>query len=545
MSGNVPLLDGDASERHSTRTNNGNASHRYSRLSNEPISPTAADPMWARRMGATASSCASSVISPIANGDRSISSPERAHTFSPLHSAYKDESFFNLSLEGGFRRHFLHKNAHESGIRFEDRPACWSEPLSQSRFEWTDAAPFISFFGGLTQSESIVGTGNSKFATSVALFKAMVCTGITFTPAATAKCGWVFAIVAFPCLAVLCVLGVQLLIHCMKLYTSHRSFAELAHDAYGPHGRTVVNLSIVLTQSAFCAVYLLFAADSVPLLCGIARTSPYFHAAQLATLLGEIALFVPLSWLREIGALNVVNELGSAGILFGIVSMLGMFSKLLYDNGVHPDVEKFDSASWPIFVGVAGYTFEGIAAILPIYQALEVDSKHQWPFVFIGVIFFVTCMLTSVGVLGYMALGPNVCTVVLESLPNSWLKTVMQGVYVFAIICSFPLQFFPVPKIVEATLVPTKFLTDQNSRILRGGFVCALAAIAYGCRRNLGEMVEVVGSLLAVPLMLVMPVCIHLSLRNDSSCGVRVLDVCLLLVGISLTATCTVVSLTD
>lgn len=425
-----------------------------------------------------------------------------------------------------------------------ERPKEWNEPLDMMELEWNDAAAFVTFFGGLTRSETIKG-GNSIPATTVALFKALVCSGITFTPAATAKCGWMFAVFAYPVLAVLAICGVQYLTRCMQLYTTHRSFADLAFEAYGATGHTVINWSIVLTQSAFCSIYILFVAKTVPPLIGIPQSSPYYQVAQLTTLIVETAFFIPFSWVREVKNLTVVNKFGSAGILFGIFVMISMFGSTVLEHGVHPDAVAVEKYSWPQFVGVAGFTFEGIAAILPVHQAMEPQAKKYWTPVFLTMIAFVTVCLVSVGVLGYMAVGPNVETLALESLRPSWMTTTSQLVYCGAIVCSFPLQFFPVPNIIEAVLYEgnTSSLTAYRSRLLRAIYILALSSLAYSCRDHLEAMVEVVGSLLAIPLMIIFPAMIHLQLRGYKSGRDMAIDGFMILIGCAITAICTLTSL--
>eukprot|EP00397_Hematodinium_sp_SG-2012_P031432 GEMP01033367.1.p1 GENE.GEMP01033367.1~~GEMP01033367.1.p1 ORF type:complete len:561 (+),score=92.52 GEMP01033367.1:197-1879(+) len=547
------ILGTSLSAPNSTRTSPSNSTNCFyhkidaTSLEGDVSALSAKEPQWASRTRAnemridvecTSDATKYSTDSGLVERERSRS-PNRSASYTAISSAGKDSTYADLARAGGFRRHYLHLSAATTGVNINDRPVCWSEPLDL--VTWSEASPYINF-GGLRKSERISGAGNSVFSTAVAIFKAMVCSGITFTPAATAQCGWMFALVIYPCLAAMCVIGVQLLTHCMKLYDSHRSYADLAHSAFGIQGRYVVYASIVLSQSAFCSIYLLFVAESLPLVLGVSHSSPHFRFAEFGVLVLQTAFFVPMSWMQQVRHLNVVNEVGSAGIMFGILVMISLFSRLVYENGIHPQAVPFEVSTWPVFIGVAGYTFEGIAAILPIYQAMDDSKKDEWPLLFASVIAVVCLFLVSVGVAGYCAVGPNVHTVALQSLPDSWLKTVTQLVYLLALICSFPMQFFPVPVILEAH-APAGTLTKENSRALRSCFVCMLSTMAYICRKHLGELVEVVGAVLAVPLMIVFPAAIHLRLRGLESFAATVADVLLILVGVAVTVICTVVSI--
>jgi len=354
----------------------------------------------------------------------------------------------NLAREGGFRRHFLRSRADACGISPLDRPKCWEEPLTVS-INWNEATPFMKF-GGLTSNESFVHQ-NSTFVTAVSIFKAMVCSAIMLTPAATAKGGYVFVCMCYPLFGLACLTGVYLIVKCLDTFATNASFADLCYQSYGKWGSRMLNFSIAMSQTCFCAMYLIFIAENVPVIAGLTYDSRYFQSIEILTLTISTVLFIPITWIKDIHNFSIINEIGSAGILFTIIVFIGGSIRVLIENGVHQDAIKFEPDTWPRFLGVASYTFEGLAVLIPIYQAMHPLEKECWMPLFSTVLLAIMTLLMGVGVLGYLAFGPEVRPIALESLPDSWLKTFTQVVYLVALLCSLPLQYFPVPMTLEAS----------------------------------------------------------------------------------------------
>jgi len=373
--------------------------------------------------------------------------PTSPRSYSFPSAKLESTKYDELAREGGFRRHFLQVKADAIGMDPSARPKCWDEPLTV--YNWNDATPFAKF-GGLTTHESFAYQ-NSMFETAVSIFKAMVCSAIMLTPAATAKGGYIFVCICYPIFGLLCLAGIYLIIQCLGLFAYHVSFADLCYYAYGTWGSRLLNFSIAMSQTCFCAMYLIFVAENVPLIMGLTYGSLYFQSIEILALIISTVLFIPITWIRDIHHFSAINEIGSAGILFAVFVMLGGSIKVLMDNGVHHDVMKFEPNTWPRFLGVACYTFEGLAALIPIYQGMGPMDKLYWMPLFSGVLLLILALLMSVGVLGYLAFGPDVRPIAIESLPNSWLKTTSQFVYLSALLCSLPLQFFPIPLTLETS----------------------------------------------------------------------------------------------
>ena len=197
-------------------------------------------------------------------------------------------------------------------------------------------------------------------------------------------------------------------------------------------------------------------------------------------------LYFPLSWVRRIQYFSLTSLIADAFILLGlgyifyydIVKILTSgpavdWVSWVFSHKIQLQMQVYiNTESFPIFIGTALFSFEGICLILPIAESMKKPEKFgQVLSVTILVCGALFCAVGMFGIchippvlphictpLGYLALGSQVSTIVFLDLPGSPTVALVQFGYVLAIMLSFPLTLYPAIRITE-TIIFVRALT--------------------------------------------------------------------------------------
>lgn len=350
------------------------------------------------------------------------------------------------------------------------------------------------------------GSGqNSPTNAALLLLKSFVGTGVLFLPRAYLSGGMLFSN--------LVLLGVALLsYYCFVLLVSTRlkiegSFGDMGGILYGKWMRSVILFSIVLSQIGFVAAYIVFTSENLQAFikavsdCKTSISIPYL-------ILMQMVIFLPFSLLRDIGKLGFTALIADAFILIGLGYLFYYDVLTLATDGL-ADIILFNKRDWPLFIGTAIFTFEGIGLIIPIQESMKHPEK--FPRVLFLVMIIITVLFTTMGAVSYAAYGSKTETVVLLNLPqdNKFVNTV-QLLYSVAILLSTPLQIFPAIRIVETELFTRSgkynpYIKWQKN-VFRFFVVMLCAGIAWGGADNLDKFVALVGNFACIPLVFLYPV---------------------------------------
>lgn len=245
-------------------------------------------------------------------------------------------------------------------------------------------------------------------------------------------------------------------------------------------------------------------------------------------ILAQIAVFVPLAMIRRIQKLSAFALIADLFILIGLVYLYYYDFFTLSQHGI-ADVEwTINYASFPMFIGTAVFTYEGvglgkhfyvyvyhlftISLVIPITESMAEPEK--FPKVLSGTMIFITAIFLSVGFISYLAFGSQVQTVILLNMPGTAAVNTVQGLYALAICLSIPLQLFPAIRIIETGLFTRSGKYDNlvkwQKNMFRFVSVLVCAAIAIAGSSDLDKFVSLIGSLCCVPLCFFFPPLFHL-----------------------------------
>ncbi|KAG8744133.1 neutral amino acid transporter [Ceratobasidium sp. 414] len=340
------------------------------------------------------------------------------------------------------------------------------------------------------------------------LLKSFVGTGVLFLGKAFYNGGMLFSTVVLVVIALVSLWSFLLLVRTKFVVSG--SFGDIGGALYGPWMRRLILSSIVISQLGFVSAYLIFVAENLQAF--ILAVSKCAHLVSTTKLIfAQLVIFLPLALIRNLAKLSTTALVADAFILVGLVYLFGMEGKVLADRGV-ADVKWFNENDFPLLIGTAVFSFEGVGLVIPITDAMR--EPRKFPKVLTGVMLFLVVLFGGAGALAYAAFGSSIDTVVLKNLPqDSKPVQSVQFLYSLAILLSTPLQLFPALRILETALFVKSGKEDIKVKWTKNSF---RAVVVFGCAmvsvvgaKDLDKFVSFVGSCACVPLCFVYPAMLH------------------------------------
>ncbi|KAK9712934.1 hypothetical protein K7432_006824 [Basidiobolus ranarum] len=342
------------------------------------------------------------------------------------------------------------------------------------------------------------------------LIKAFVGTGVLFLPKAFYNGGLLFSIIILVLVGCLTACAMMLLVK-VRLQVPGE-FGEIGGILYGRAVRILVRTSITVSQLGFCCAYFIFVAQNLYDLthtlsgCKVDIPVKYFIFMQLA-------VYVPFAMVRKIKAFSYGSLIANIFILFGIIYIFYIDIDHFVTAGAG-DFELFNSKDFPLFIGTALFSFEGIGLVLPVVNSMK--EPKRFPTVLASVIVTVTVIFVSVGAISYAAFGSSTDTIILLNMPaNQPTTKVVQLCYVMAILLTLPLMIFPATKILEGAVFSSRSgrkstMVKWEKNLFRAMLCVCLALIAWGGASNLDNFVSLIGGFGCIPLLFIYPSMFHL-----------------------------------
>lgn len=350
------------------------------------------------------------------------------------------------------------------------------------------------------------GSGNNTpWNTALLLLKSFVGTGVLFLPRAYLNGGMLFSNLVLFFVAALSY-------YCFVLLVTTRlkvvgSFGDIGGILYGKWLRNLILCSVVISQIGFVAAYIVFTAENLQaFILAVTDCNRYVQITWLILL--QMVIFLPFSLFRDIGKLGFTALIADAFILIGLAYLFYYDVLTLSTHGL-ADIIQFNEDNWTLFIGTAIFTFEGIGLIIPIQESMKTPSK--FPKVMFYVMIIITVLFITMGAVSYAAYGSKTETVVLLNLPqDDKLVNGVQLLYSLAILLSTPLQIFPAIRITENALFTKSgkynpYIKWQKN-VFRFGVVFLCAFIAWGGADDLDKFVALVGNFACIPLVYIYPV---------------------------------------
>ncbi|TFY78598.1 hypothetical protein EWM64_g5412 [Hericium alpestre] len=342
------------------------------------------------------------------------------------------------------------------------------------------------------------------------LLKSFVGTGVLFLGKAFFNGGILFSAITLSAIALISLYSFLLLIQVK--FVVNGSFGDLGGTLYGPWMRYAILASIAVSQIGFVSAYTIFIAESLQ-----AFVAAVTHCATIMPVIYlifiQLLIFLPMALIRNLAKLSTAALVADVFILAGLLYIFGSEISLIATRGI-AKVELFNPTDFPLLIGTAVFSFEGIGLVIPITDSMR--EPHKFPAVLSGVMIFLLVLFGGAGCLSYLAFGPAIKTVVITNLDSSSpMVQAVQLLYSLAILLSVPLQLFPAVRIMENGIFGPLRSGKRDRRIkwMKNGFrtmaVLGCAGLSWGGAKDLDKFVAFVGSFACVPLCYVYPALLH------------------------------------
>ncbi|KAH8100834.1 transmembrane amino acid transporter protein-domain-containing protein [Cristinia sonorae] len=340
------------------------------------------------------------------------------------------------------------------------------------------------------------------------LLKSFVGTGVLFLGKAFFNGGILFSSGILIFIALISLYSFLLLVKTKFVVSG--SFGDIGGTLYGPWMRYAILTSIAVSQIGFVSAYIIFVSENLQAFV--------LAITKCATLLGiqyfiilQMIIFLPLALIRNLAKLSTTALVADAFILAGLIYIFGSEAVIMGQRG-HAEVALFNAKDWPLLIGTAVFSFEGIGLVIPITDAMK--EPRKFPAVLTGVMLFLMVLFCGAGVMSYLTFGADVQTVVIVNLDTtSKFTQAVQFLYSLAILLSVPLQLFPAVRIMENGLFSRSGKGDPKVKWQKNFFrfltVVFCACLSYVGASDLDKFVSFVGSFACVPLCYVYPAMLH------------------------------------
>ncbi|KAF8556226.1 amino acid transporter [Imleria badia] len=340
------------------------------------------------------------------------------------------------------------------------------------------------------------------------LLKSFVGTGVLFLGKGFANGGLVFSTITIAVVALVSLYSFLLLVQAKFVVSG--SFGDIGGALYGPWMRYAILFSITISQIGFVTAYTIFVAENLQAFVTAVTHCTTNYPVQFFIVI-QLVIFLPLGLVRNLAKLSTTALIADVFILAGLLYIFGSELSTISDRGI-AQVQMFNPRDFPLFIGTAVFSFEGVGLVIPITDAMR--EPHKFPRALTGVMLGTLVLFGGAGALAYLTFGSDVKTVVLVNLDQSNKFTqAVQFLYSVAILLSIPLQFFPAVRILENGLFVRSGKRDPRVKWLKNffrfGLMMVCTAISWAGAADLDKFVALIGSFACIPLCFVYPAMLH------------------------------------
>ncbi|KAJ6782985.1 hypothetical protein PWT90_10381 [Aphanocladium album] len=401
----------------------------------------------------------------------------------------------------------------------------------------TEASPLIRrrpAIGRRKSSRRLAREGDaSTVKTFFTLLKAFIGTGIMFLPKAFRNGGMLFSSMTLIAVSLITSVCFKLLLECRSRYGG--GYGELGEAIVGPRFRSMILFSIALSQLGFVCSGLIFTAENLyAFLDAVTAGKGNFQLGVPALIALQLVPLVPMAFIRNISKLGLAALIADVFILFGLVYIWYYDIQALATRGPAP-IRLFNPVDFPLTIGSAIFTFEGIGLILPIQSSMK-KPHHFGPLLYL-VMFLITIIFTSVGALCYATFGEDTKIQIISNFPqDSALVNAVQFLYSIAVLAGDPVQLFPAVRIIETSLFGERATGKKSLAIkwqkngLRSLIMAACVGVSIVGASDLDKFVALIGSFACVPLVYIYPAYMHYKGAAEKG-WVKALDIVLMVGG--------------
>ena len=225
--------------------------------------------------------------------------------------------------------------------------------------------------------------------------------------------------------------------------------------------------------------------------------------------------------------LAFTHLIGDFIILVNLCYFFGAAGFVLGSEGVGDSIEMFVPETCPIMFGMAVFSYEGTALILPIKEAMK--DKTKFNNILKLMMGITVALLVSFGLVIYFALGSQTTQIATLNFDANYTDTTLLLMYLLAIAFSFPLTVVPIHIITES-------FTFNKGAISQGFFrslvVILAITIAVIFNEKADKYVSICGAIFCSPLAYILPSAINYKTKTGIGAFEKLLSIAFVVLGV-------------
>ncbi|KDR21512.1 Proton-coupled amino acid transporter 1 [Zootermopsis nevadensis] len=281
--------------------------------------------------------------------------------------------------------------------------------------------------------------------------------------------------------------------------------------------RLWINIFLCVTQMGFCCVYFVFISDNVKKVMDHYNVELDIHIHMLILLLP-----IMLScWIRDLKYLVPVSLFANVFMTVGIAVTLYYISQELPTPSTRDYIAPWSKI--PLFFGTAIYAFEGIGLVLPLQSEMKQHDQFTRPFGVLNIgMTIVTCLIVTVGFLGYLKYGDSVEGSLTLNLPQEdILAQAVQLTISVGVLFSYALQMY-VPIEILWPRIQRRWGPFKYSSLIEIIFRSSLVLITFILAEvipHFSLFISLVGAVSSTALALFFPAIMDIATHWESGLG--------------------------
>eukprot|EP00928_Gymnodinium_smaydae_P028507 TRINITY_DN21723_c0_g1_i1.p1 TRINITY_DN21723_c0_g1~~TRINITY_DN21723_c0_g1_i1.p1 ORF type:complete len:609 (+),score=20.45 TRINITY_DN21723_c0_g1_i1:151-1977(+) len=374
------------------------------------------------------------------------------------------------------------------------------------------------------------------------ILKGFVASAIMYLPRCWANGGLICAPLILLATCAMSILSCRKLILCADRMIELRgitvrdhipSYGDISRYALGEFGYCLVTLSLLVSQLCFCATYIVLIFQNLNEAVVSLLGCMFEPTKELAISVVAIGV-IPLVWIRRMKYFAIPSLFGNMFMLCALVAIIIFAGKHMLTRTSSATLQWVNPDSLALSIGTAAYTFEGIGIVIPLYDSTCPELRPQFNRTMTRTLVCVCAFYMFFATVVYEAYAANTQMNVLLNLESGVFKAIVQVLFCFNLLNSYPLTMCPATSILEGQLIRgsgrRSLLVKLKKNMLRSCAVVLTALVACFCAAELNNFVALVGGVCCMPLAVIVPALMHAKLVG----GTRLIDCALVLVGVAL-----------
>eukprot|EP00761_Pharyngomonas_kirbyi_P006626 gb/GECH01006634.1/.p1 GENE.gb/GECH01006634.1/~~gb/GECH01006634.1/.p1 ORF type:complete len:440 (+),score=59.47 gb/GECH01006634.1/:1-1320(+) len=371
-------------------------------------------------------------------------------------------------------------------------------PLKQEASINDVEEPTISEEESIHEEDSKVSTRTGGFIEALwNSCKSMVGIGILTLPYAVQNSGLWLGLATMLCLVVICDYTIKLLVYAKNAINEEAgeeialSYEDVGGAVFGRWGRWLVQFSVVSCEIGVCCSYVIFIDENM--------NSVVSSVPKWAWALITLPLLLLLCFLPNMRYLAFTSFIAMIALALAIVVIFVYgFRDLTLENFTQRSGAEI--STYPIFFGIAVFSFEGINMALPVENSMR--KPQNYPLVIDITMVSVFAVVIMFALFGYVFFGEDTCSDITLNLPTSGVVPALVKISLsLELLFTYPIALWPVMVMLEELVLrkEERAVWDKKAPVLKR-FACRTALVLFTIGislaiPNLGLFIGLIGAI--------------------------------------------------